>query len=118
MEIMQMDEIDFISNIFHSLAQNKPIEQRLQSALDITRAYLAVDIAAILFIPENQHDLQIISSGGEESLANEYKEKFFFMDHDHDFPENQAVRFYPGENDDDPSALSFKEFCRERVGIK
>jgi DNA-binding CsgD family transcriptional regulator len=112
-----MDDIDFLSKIFSCLSQNESIEYRLKTTLHTIRPYLQVDIAAILIIPENHHDCQIICSGGDDALIEEYKKDYFYADQFHNFPEGKTIVFQPRDDDGDPLAGNFSEFCRNKVGI-
>lgn|GEM_PF-888812 len=112
-----MDQIDFATRIFLIFTQNDPIEQRLKSALEVIRSYFLLDIASILFIPENNHDLQVIASGEKEDFVEEYKREYFYLDQYHGFPDNKIVVFHPAADDDNPSTQSFRDFCSSTVGI-
>jgi len=117
MERNKMDQIDFVAKIFFILTQNEPIENRLKAAMDVVRAFFLLDIAAILFIPENNHDLQVIGSGDKEDFIDEYKREYFYLDQYHGFPDNKVVVFHPAVDDSNPSTEAFRSFCAGTVGI-
>lgn len=112
-----MDEIEFISDIFVTLTQNESIEARLQSALDASRDWLGLEFASVMFIAENSHDFQIISSGGNNELIEEYKREYFYMDRYHDFPDSTVVVFRPGADEDGVADSKFREFCCGKLGV-
>lgn len=112
-----MDDIDFLSKVFFCLSQNESLEYRLKSSLQVMRSYLQAETATILIIPENHHDCQIICSGGNDPLIEEYKKDYFYIDRFHDFPEGKTVMFKPQIDGNDPSVTGFSDFCRDKVHI-
>ena len=112
-----MDALDFISKVFFCLTQNESIEYRLKSALNLIHQFFALDTAAILFIPEQRHDFQVISCGGKPMLVDEYKEKYFYLDPHHGFGDEQVSLFRPGAGTDDESIEDFRRFCFEELNL-